>query len=753
MSEAQVFRRRSLNAAEIGDGLAVLDALVWPTPLGARARVYFARGATQQDVSERLAAIPGAAAYQVGPSVYAEAALRSAELPLGPDSAPLATAAPEAELCDDLTVILGQRHGEPADQVALWLRYHVEHHGLQAAVLVDRAEPGSDSFADDLEASVADIDGLQRLILVDAPHPMGQPGQFAIGHPGTAPNAKWVQPEPDPWLAPLGELLLFDLLKWRFLARASAVASLDPCDLLRPPEDGIPVFDAVRQSHTGQIILQGDHIYPWRVRKGHTPTLGDHICRSMIPDPAPQRWAVAPKRLGPENLWLPRQIVGATALADETASYDRCLAARFTQSTTRELTEKTTLVEDEALITRATEHLGGNPVRMPKSARPKLAEAPTPPPSGRTVIVTCMKNEGPFILEWLAFHRMIGVDDVLVYTNDCTDGTVELLDLLQDRGLVQRRDNPFHETGGKPQHVALDLARKDPLVQNAGWIACIDVDEFINIHVGEGTLADLYGAVPDANVISLTWRLFGNDDVTRYEDRFVTEQFTRCAPQLIRRPHQAWGFKSLLRNEGLFETFGVHRPKGLRAGAAARVRWVNGSGKPMPPRFLKSGWRSGMDSYGYDLVTLNHYSVRSAESFLVKRDRGRVNHVNRDQGEGYWFRMNNNAEIDTSIARSGTRHRAAFDELLQDPDIAAAHAACVKAHRTRIAELKADDAYKAFYDTITSDRLRQLSRLHRHFGMNVFLRGPAVIPDSVLTETLPPDFFFNTAPPEGQAAD
>ncbi len=752
MSESDVFQHRSLGAAEIGEGLAVVDTLVWPTPLGARARIYFARGASEEMVTEHLAGLPlrGVHVQQVGPSVFAEAALSSAD---ALDAHGIPTAAPEAGLCDDLTVILGQRHGESAGQVALWLRYHVEQHGLQAAVLVDRAEPGTDSFAADLLAETKEIPGLQRLVLVDAPRPMGQPGQFALGHPGTAPNARWAQPDPDPWLAPLGELLLFDLLKWRFLARAAAVASLDPCDLLRPPEDGIPVFDAVRQSHTGLIVLQGDHIYPWRVRKGKTPALGDHICRSMIPDPAPQRWAVAPKRFGPQNLWLPRQIAGVTAVADETASYDRCLAARFTQSKTQELTEKTTLVEDDALVTRATGQLGGTPVRMPEHAQPKLAEDPTPPPSGRTVIVTCMKNEGPFILEWLAFHRMIGVDDVLVYTNDCTDGTVELLDLLQKRGMVQRRDNPFHETGGKPQHVALDLARKDPLVQNAGWIACIDVDEFINIHVGDGTLADLYGAVPDANVISLTWRLFGNDDVTRYEDRFVTEQFTRCAPHLIRRPHQAWGFKSILRNEGLFETFGVHRPKGLRAGAAARVRWVNGSGKPMPPRFLKSGWRSGMDSYGYDLVTLNHYSVRSAESFLVKRDRGRVNHVNRDQGEGYWFRMNNNAETDTSIARMNARHRAAFDALLEDPEIAAAHAACVNAHRTRIAELKADKAYKAFFDTITSDRMRQLSRLHRHFGMNVFLRGPGVIPDSVLTGNLPPNFFFNTAPPEGQAAD
>lgn len=42
---------------------------------------------------------------------------------------------------------------------------------------------------------------------------------------------------------------------------------------------------------------------------------------------------------------------------------------------------------------------------------------------------------------------------------------------------------------------------------------------------------------------------------------------------------------------------------------------------------FRNGWRSTIETYGYDLVQLNHYAVRSAESFLVKRDRGRVNHV------------------------------------------------------------------------------------------------------------------------------
>ena len=53
-----------------------------------------------------------------------------------------------------------------------------------------------------------------------------------------------------------------------------------------------------------------------------------------------------------------------------------------------------------------------------------------------TTIVTTMKNEGPFLLEWIAYHRAIGVSDFLVYTNDCTDGTDRMLKLLQKKNIV-----------------------------------------------------------------------------------------------------------------------------------------------------------------------------------------------------------------------------------------------------------------------------------------------------------------------------
>ena len=60
----------------------------------------------------------------------------------------------------------------------------------------------------------------------------------------------------------------------------------------------------------------------------------------------------------------------------------------------------------------------------------------------RITAVTCVKNEGPFLLEWIAFNRLIGVTDFLFYSNDCSDATDRLLDALQVRGIVQHLPNP-----------------------------------------------------------------------------------------------------------------------------------------------------------------------------------------------------------------------------------------------------------------------------------------------------------------------
>ncbi len=357
--------------------------------------------------------------------------------------------------------------------------------------------------------------------------------------------------------------------------------------------------------------------------------------------------------------------------------------------------------------------------------------------SDRRLIVTCMKNEAPFILEWVAYHRSIGFDDFLVFTNDCDDGTVEMLDTLAGHGVLTRMDNPYLKMQGEhnPQKGALRHAEDLEQVQTARWVMVSDVDEFVNIHTGDGTLDALFAATGEIDVISMQWRLFGSGGVTAYKNAFVTEQFDKCAPKFCPSPVQAWAVKSLYSTQGphvagKFTRIGIHRPNNPGKGVG-EIRWVDGCGRPVLDKFVRDGWRFGTHSAGYDLVTLNHYAVRSAESFVVKRDRGRVNHVERDQGLAYWLRMNFNMERDVSIHRHLPRARAEYDRLLGLRGVKSRQAEAVKAHRAKIDALLAQDEARQFYDEISSPRMQAMSRHLNLLNRKILTNGPGAIPAEI----------------------
>ena len=336
-----------------------------------------------------------------------------------------------------------------------------------------------------------------------------------------------------------------------------------------------------------------------------------------------------------------------------------------------------------------------------------LAPRDAPLPADRIVVVTSMKNEGCFILEWIAHYLAIGVTHFLVYTNDCDDPTDAILDRLQDLGHVTRIDNPFNrEAGQKPQRGALNDAIAQEVVASADWVGVIDVDEFIAIHDGARSLPGLFRRMGDPNIVSMTWRLFGNQGLNAYEDRWITERFTACAPRYLPRPRLGWGFKSFVHRSVPYEKLGVHRPLDIDTSRPEAIRWVNGSGRVMPEKTVKNtAWFSRKASIGYNMVTLNHYILRSAESFLVKRQRGRINHVDQDQGLTYWAERNYRSETDTSIHAQIPRARDVLAELLGDALLARLHAEAVAWHRTRIDALLSDPEYRALYQAITDPAL------------------------------------------------
>ena len=652
-------------------------------------------------------------------------------------------------LFEGLNTLLAMRFDEPADVVLDWLDFHHKTQSANAALILSRKRPGTDnSFLTELEAGVSARPELTRVVVVEVDEPLGIAGVPASSHLSHTYAARGrnlqITAAPDPWLSPLGAITVWEALRRWALKGARAVARLDVADLV-VTEAGPNIFDRATSNPGAVLPLHGRASYPWRLRNAKAAGYGDHTCVQINADEWISRWCVTPRGLTERASFRDVTVAGVRKIEGPTPSFRRCMGVRHPAVPVGKLVDKATLAEDPVLLNSLKVGFGTEPLRMPRAGG--VADISD---RRNVTIVTAMKNEGPFLLEWLAHHSAIGIETFLVYSNDCADGTDSMLDHLAALGLVHHRTNSYREGNLRPQHAAFRAAESEDVVRNSDWLLTLDVDEFINIHAGTGHLNDLFNAVPDANLIAMTWRLFGNSGVREYADRPVTKQFTKCAAPFTPRPYQAWGFKTLFRNDGTFRKLGVHRPRGMNVDRQNHVRWVNGSGQYLPPNMWKNGWRSSSDSYGYDLVTLNHYAVRSADSFLVKRERGRVNHVDRDQGTGYWFRMNHNMVEDRSIQRRDDATQKELAKLLADPVLANLHMESVAWHRNRIAHLKADPNYASLYVALTGAKLEKLSQNLDHFGSNVFFGGPDLIPDDIATKDPDENFTFNVKHTERQ---
>ena len=106
----------------------------------------------------------------------------------------------------------------------------------------------------------------------------------------------------------------------------------------------------------------------------------------------------------------------------------------------------------------------------------------------RYMIVTAMKNEGPYILDWVAHHMSLGFDHFLVVTNDCNDGTDRILDRLAELGHVTHVPNPKmlrRNEGQLAGHRRCAYAKLFNVYRDAEWIFHSDVDEFLQVNLPE----------------------------------------------------------------------------------------------------------------------------------------------------------------------------------------------------------------------------------------------------------------------------
>jgi len=312
----------------------------------------------------------------------------------------------------------------------------------------------------------------------------------------------------------------------------------------------------------------------------------------------------------------------------------------------------------------------------------------------RALALLGVKNEGAFLIEWLAHHRACGFSDFLVYSNDCSDGTDLMLDRLAAMGwLTHVRNSGPHDEG--PQWAMLKSADKHPMVKRADWLLFSDIDEFVNIHTGNRTLPALLAARPEATAFALTWRMFGNAGVIEISDQPICETFTHAAPASFAWPWRAQLFKTLFRNDGSYRKLGVHRPRSPDPAKIGAMRWFDGSGRELPASYHTGRIISdyGQDNYG--LVQLNHYALGSMQNYLVKADRGRANREASGFDMSYWVERNFSEVEDRSILRLNSADLRA--ELQADPVLAPLHAQALAWRKARFAGLMQQEPWRALF--------------------------------------------------------
>jgi hypothetical protein len=311
-------------------------------------------------------------------------------------------------------------------------------------------------------------------------------------------------------------------------------------------------------------------------------------------------------------------------------------------------------------------------------------------------IMSMMKDEGHCLVEWVAYHRHIGFDNIVVYTNDCNDGTDDMLIRLEELGYVKHCRNDVPEDK-KPQPNALSLGTKNPDVTDTKWLLIMDADEFVSVKAGRGKIGDLVERVPeDTDAIAITWRFFGSNDVTDWNPGLVIESYTHGAPDMFKK---GWGVKTLFKPYPNMK-LGIHRPhikKAKQDPEMARQmlaqKWVNGSGNPMPEEFSLSGWRSTKPTLGYKMVELNHYGVKSYEAYLLRRMRGNVNNKS-DKYNGAYFSLFDRNEVEaTNALRHARGTKRLMDTMLEDETLAALQQKALEYHAWRVDALRKTGEY------------------------------------------------------------
>ena len=213
-------------------------------------------------------------------------------------------------------------------------------------------------------------------------------------------------------------------------------------------------------------------------------------------------------------------------------------------------------------------------------------------------IMAIMKNEGPYIKEWLDYHILVGVEKFYLYDNESTDNTTEILKPYIESGFVEYTYWP-----GKAQQ---QIAYTDCFNKHAfdtKWMAVIDLDEFI-VPVDYDTIPEYLKTLPkNFAELVIGWVQYGSSNHKTKPNGLVIENYKRHALK-------NWGIKSIVNPRLVYETLNPHTHE-----VAGFI--IDENGKKMG-RIIQDENRN----ITTNKIRCNHYVTKSFEEYIARMNQG-----------------------------------------------------------------------------------------------------------------------------------
>ena len=266
------------------------------------------------------------------------------------------------------------------------------------------------------------------------------------------------------------------------------------------------------------------------------------------------------------------------------------------------------------------------------------------------------KDEELYLKEWVYYYHILGFDEIIVYDNESSDNSYELLKDLQKRAELKHKLQVRQWSKGKDTSPQITAYRDAIKKCKNEWMLFVDADEFIVLHEANN-INELLGKFADKDItaIGINWKIYGDSNLEAFDPRPLIERFTMCSESQFNVNRH---IKTFCRTKNIDGDIHMHA-------CGTNGRFVTAGGNDIQ---MSENWGIS-NKIDHSIAQINHYYCKTRVEFAAKIKRGQAGcsdehplkyYYNEDAFNGH----NRNDEED----KSAQKYLASLQQYLKSRD-------------------------------------------------------------------------------------